>query len=200
MKDWQSGSSLQTIKDQSSVYLRVVASPESIGIVFQISLREPPRGRRSMVSHRKRIDANSLTIVPENSSRLQRSTIIRYQNLRVGVPERFTQYSDVLLRNQRIAIDQGLVHNVNKPARVYIVGWMNGSPAKACVHVVFPRSTLSDVENLPCIPMCWVGKDNLVVAALVLVSISTCWLLPDKGSARLDLLSLEDSYRKILAE
>lgn len=99
-----------------------------------------------------------------------------------------------------IAIDRGLVHNVNKPARVYIVGFLNCSPAKACVQVAFPRSTLSEVENLPCIPMCWVERDNMIVAALVLVSISTCWLLPDKSSARFDLLSLDDSYREVLAE
>lgn len=128
------------------------------------------------------------------------ATTFTCRDLLISVPRRFTRYSELLLRNQMIAIDRGSVYSVNRPTRTYIVGWLNCTPRMACVHVAVPHATWEDVEKMPCIPVCMVEKDGLVVAALVLMSIGACWQLPEKKPNRIDLFCLEDSYREVLEE
>lgn len=125
-------------------------------------------------------------------------TNLTYRGLVISIPRRFSRYSELLLRNQMTAIDQGSVYNVNTPTRTYIVGWLNSAPKMVCVHVAVPDTTWEDVEKIPCIPVCMVERDGSMVAALVLMSIGACWRLPEKKSKQVDLFGLEDSYREVL--
>jgi hypothetical protein len=136
----------------------------------------------------------------EWETRLRGAMTATYEGLLISIPKRFSRYSKLLLRNQKVAIDRGSVYSVDRPTRTYIVGWLGWMPRMACVQVALPHIAWDDIEKMSCIPMCLVVKDGSVVAGLLLVSIRTCWQLPEKNLEHVDLFSLEDSYRQVLEE
>ena len=123
-----------------------------------------------------------------------------YRGLQIVVRGRFSTYADMLIRNQKTAIDQGLIYRVYEPTQAYIVGWVDLPVQVACIQLVLPSSSTQDLEELPSIPICLVKKHNAVRAGLFLVPVRTCWQLSCSGSKWVDLTSLEESYRPFLEE
>ncbi|EMD58150.1 hypothetical protein COCSADRAFT_355650 [Bipolaris sorokiniana ND90Pr] len=127
-------------------------------------------------------------------------TTVFYRGLQIVVLEGFSQYADMLVRNQKTAIDQGLIYRVNEPTQTYIVGWLGLPVQMACVQLVLPSGSTQNLEKIPATPICLVKKHDLVRAGLVLVPLRTCWRLSRSGSRWIDLTSLEESYRQFLEE
>jgi hypothetical protein len=128
------------------------------------------------------------------------TTNAEYRNFLIHVPRQFSRYAELLVYNQKVAIDRGLIYDVDKPTRTYIVGWLDWTTKMACVYVTLPRTMRGDIERTYDIPMCLVAHRNLLVAGLILMSIESCLRLPEKNSRYVDLYVLEDSCRTVLEE
>lgn len=140
------------------------------------------------------------TQIPDWAMNPDWTTNAEYRNLSIHVPRQFSQYAELLVYNQKIAINRGLIYNVDKPTRTYIVGWLDWTTKMACVYVTLPRTKMGDIKKMHCIPMCLVAHRNLLVAGLILMSVESCLRLPEKDSRYVDLYVLEDSCRTVLEE
>lgn len=127
-------------------------------------------------------------------------TTVFYRGLQIVVLEGFSQYADMLVRNQKTAINQGLIYRVDEPTQTYIAGWLGLPVQMACIQLVLPSGSTQNLEEIPAIPICLVKKHDLVRAGLVLVPLRTCWWLSRSGSRWIDLTLLDESYRQFLEE
>lgn len=113
-----------------------------------------------------------------------------YKGLVIVLPEEFSSNSQMLVENQKSAIDRHVICNVTTATKVYIAGWTSKCPALACVHLNLPPMGREKLDLPRMYPLTLVERDSLIVGGVFLMSKTVCFTLR-QDSRCIELFDLE---------